>query len=257
MSVTLKEQADALIAQGRAQLEQGELARATDLLNQAVRLYWAAGEHYAAAAQIGNYGWALRRNGRPDLARPYLEQAATLFEQLGLSDFAERHRFAAEDVNPGVTEALLASLPPAVRGALERSDGAGLQFALDALPLAEREVVIEQLTAAGVIAPLDGDDANSREEALRQFEPLLQGIAAVARGDIGERAEVELALRDIERKGWRLRRAAEHIWAGERDLSRLTRDLDELDRALVERVLAMLEEPSTPNTAGEPASPAE
>ncbi|MFQ3661118.1 MAG: tetratricopeptide repeat protein [Chloroflexaceae bacterium] len=257
MSAPLKEQADALIAQGRAQLEQGDLARATDLLNQAVRLYWAAGEHYAAAAQIGNYGWALRRKGRPDLARPYLEQAAALFEQLGLSDFAERHRFAAEDINPGITEALLASLPPAVRGALERGDGAGLQFALDALPLAERAQIVERLTAAGVIAPLDGDEAKSREEALRQFEPLLQGIVAVARGDASERAEVELALRDIERKGWRLRRAAEQIWAGERLLNRLTRDLDELDCALVERVLAMLEEPSAPNKADEPASSAE
>ncbi|MCX7789529.1 MAG: tetratricopeptide repeat protein [Chloroflexaceae bacterium] len=246
MQTPPREQADALIVQGRALLEQGDLARATDLLNQAVRLYWAAGEQYAAAAQIGNYGWALRRKGRPDLARPYLEQAAALFEQLGLQDFAERHRFAAEDVNPGVTEELLASLPPAVRGALERGDGAGLQVALDALPFAERNLVLERLTAAGVIAPLD-DDTDTREEALRQFEPLLQGIAAVARGDVGERAEVELALRDIERKGWRLRRAAERIWAGERSLDRLSEDLDDLDRALVERILAILDEgPAAP-----------
>ncbi len=242
MNTTLKEQADALIGQGRALLEQGDLARATDLLNQAVRLYWDAGEQYAAAAQIGNYGWALRRKGRPDLARTYLEQAAALFEQLGLKDFAERHRFAAEDVNPGITEELLASLPPAVRGALERGDGAGLQAALDALPPTERNLALERLTAAGVVAPLDGEDADGRDEALRQFEPLLQGIAAVARGDVGERAEVELALRDIERKGWRLRGAAERIWAGERRLDRLGADLDDLDRALVERLLAILEE---------------
>lgn len=241
MQIPPREQADALIKQGRALLEQGDLVRATDLLNRAVRLYWAAGEQYAAAAQIGNYGWALRRKGRPDLARPYLEQAAALFEQLGLTDFAERHRFAAEDVNPGITEELLAGLPPAVRGALERGDGAGLQVALDALSLAEREVVIERLVAAGIIAPLDGD-AETRAEALRQFEPLLQGIAAVARGDAGDRTEVELALRDIERKGWRLRQAAERIWAGERRLDRLSADLDDLDRALVERLLAILEE---------------
>jgi tetratricopeptide (TPR) repeat protein len=130
--------ADELIRRGRALLEQDNLPAATDLLNQAVKLYWAAGEQYTAAAQIGNYGWALRRKGRPDLARPYLEEAARLFEELGLREYAERHRFAADDVNPGVTDELLASLPPAVRGALERGDVAGLQFALDALAVAER-----------------------------------------------------------------------------------------------------------------------
>ncbi len=240
---TTRERADGLIARGRALLEQGELARATDLLNEAVRLYWAVGEQYTAAAQIGNYGWALRRQGRADLARPYLEQAATLFEQMGLQEFAERHRFAAEDAHPGVTAELLASLPPAVRGALERADVAGLQVALDALSLAERELVLERLMAAGIVAALGGDDAAvDHAEALRQFEPLLQGIAAVARGAETERAEVELALEDVERKGWRLRTAAEQIWAGERRLASLTHGLDELDRALIERILTILAE---------------
>ena len=241
---TTRERADGLIARGRTLLEQGELARATELLNQAVRLYWAAGEQYTAAAQIGNYGWALRRKGRADLARPYLEQAATLFAQMGLQEFAERHRFAAEDANPGVTAELLASLPPAVRGALERANVAGLQGALDALPIAEHELVLERLMAAGIVTALgSGDDAApDHAEALHQFEPLLQGIVAVARGAEAERAEVELALEDVERKGWRLRTAAAQIWAGERRLASLTDGLDELDRALIARILAMLAE---------------
>jgi tetratricopeptide (TPR) repeat protein len=95
---TSRKHADALVARGRALIAQGDLPQATDLLNQAVKLYWAAGEQYSAAAQIGNYGWALRRLGRADLAKPYLEQAATLFDQLGLTEFAERHRAAAADV---------------------------------------------------------------------------------------------------------------------------------------------------------------
>ncbi|HMQ32405.1 MAG TPA: tetratricopeptide repeat protein [Chloroflexaceae bacterium] len=235
---TPKAQADALVARGRELLEADDLPAATELLNRAVRLYWAAGEQYAAAAQIGNYGWALRRKGRPDLARPYLEEAARLFEGMGLRDFAERHRFAAEDAHSGVTAELLASLPPAVRGALERGDVAGLQFALDALGLAERELVVERLTAAGVISV--GDGGESTAEAVSQFEPLLQGVAAVARGDQSDRAEIELTLADLERKGWRLRRAVEKIWAGERRPGPLTQNLDELDRALVERVLAIL-----------------
>lgn len=233
-----KAQAEALIRRGRELLDQDQLAAATELLNQAVKIFWAAGEQYAAAAQIGNYGWALRRKGRPDLARPYLEEAARLFDGMGLAEFAERHRFAAEDVNPGVTAELLASLPPAVRGALERGDAPGLQFAIDALPVAERELIVERLTAAGIISVNEG--SQSEAEAVKQFEPLLQGIAAVARGEDAERAEVEAALEDLERKGWRLRPAALKIWKGERRLSPLTHGLDELDTALVRRVLELI-----------------
>lgn len=234
-----KAQAEAIIRRGRELLDEGQLAPATDLLNQAVRLLWAAGEQYAAAAQIGNYGWALRRKGRPELARPYLEEAARLFEAMGMAEFAERHRFAAEDVNTGVTDELLAALPPAVRGALERADVAGLQFALDALEVAERELIVERLTAAGIISVSEGSRGAS--EAVEQFAPLLQGIAAVARGDEAERAEIEAALEDLERKGWRLRAAALKIWQGERRLSPLTHTLDELDTALVRRVLELIE----------------
>jgi tetratricopeptide (TPR) repeat protein len=233
-----KARAEALLRQGRELLDQGQLAPATDLLNQAVKLLWAAGEQYGAAAQIGNYGWALRRKGRPDLARPYLEEAARLFDALGMAEFAERHRFAADDVNPGVTPELLDALPSAVRGALERGDVGGLQFALDALPLAERALIVERLTAAGIISVNEG--AGGADEALQQFEPLLQGVAAVARGQAGERAEIEAALEDLERKGWQLRGAALRIWQGERRADLLVADLDELDGALVRRVLELI-----------------
>ncbi|GAB4432808.1 MAG: hypothetical protein OHK0015_20830 [Chloroflexi bacterium OHK40] len=233
-----KARADALIARGRELLERDQLPAATDLLNQAVKLYWAAGEQYAAAAQIGNYGWALRRKGRPDLARPYLLEAANIFAQMGLQEFAERHRFAADDVNPGVTAELLASLPPAVRGALERGDVAGLQFALDALAVAERALVVERLSAAGVISV--GDDAERSADAIAQFEPLIQAIVAVVRGAQEERPEIERTLADLERKGWRLRRPVEKIWAGERRLAPLTQGLDELDTALVRRILEVI-----------------
>lgn len=233
-----KARADALIARGRALIEKDRLPEATDLLNRAVKLYWAAGDHYSAAAQTGNYGWALRRLGRADLARPYLEQAATIFEEMGLTEFAERHRFAANDVASVLEPAFLASLPPAVRGALERGDGAALQFAIDALPVAEQQVIYERLTAAGVISDAGEEQADA---AVRQFEPLLQAIAAVARGDEAERADVEIALEDLERKGWRVRRPVQKIWGGERRPGPLLYGLDPSDTALVRRVLEILE----------------
>lgn len=231
-----KTQADVLVTRGQALLARGNLPAATDLLNQAVKLYWAVGEYYSAAAQTGNYGWALRRKGRPDLAKPYLEQAAALFEQIGLKDFAERHRAAANDVAADLTPEFMASLPPAVRGALERADNAGLQFALDSLPTAEQQIIYERLTAAGIIS----DASQEVEQVLAQFEPLLQGIATVARGDATDRADIEIALADLERKGWRIGRAVQKIWQGERRLNPLTNNLDTVDVALVKRILELI-----------------
>lgn len=236
---TPKQQADRIVARGRELLSQGDLAKATELLNQAVKIYWAAGEQYSAAAQIGNYGWALRRRGRADLAVPYLEEAAKLFEALGLADFAERHRAAAADVASGLTPELLAGLPPAVRGAIERGDGAALQFAIDQLPMAEQELVIERLTAVGVISAPSGAGEDV-EGVVRQFEPLLQGVAEVARGDLSDRNDIDAALEDLERKGWRIRKAVHKIWQGQRSLSPLTHGLDPADAALVRRILELI-----------------
>ncbi|GIV87964.1 MAG: hypothetical protein KatS3mg055_0482 [Chloroflexus sp.] len=236
----LKAEADALIARGKA-LIATDLPQATDLLNQAVRLYWAAGEYYSAAAQTGNYGWALRRMGRPDLARPYLARAAEIFADLGLADFAERHRAAAEDIAADLTPEFLASLPPAVRQALEQGDGALLQFAINTLPTDQQQMVIDRLSAIGLISLAESaEDAN---HAVQQFEPLLQAIVAVARGDESERPDVERALDDLERKGWRIRKAVRQIWQGERRRQRLTYGLDEVDTAIVHRILDLLNAP--------------
>lgn len=233
--------AEQLIAQGRAALLAGDQAGADRLLDQATALYRQIDDNYAIAAQTGNYGWALRRAGQPERAAPYLHRAADLFTALGMADFAERHRNAADagDATP-LTAEILASLPPAVRGALERGDGPGLEFALNALPLAEQQVVFDQLVAAGVISDPAAAEA---DEMRRQFAPLLDAIADVARGNAADRAEIEAALRDIERKGWFFGRAIPAIWAGERDPAVLTRGLDHADTLLVQRILELLAAP--------------
>jgi tetratricopeptide (TPR) repeat protein len=228
--------AEELIARGKS-LIANDLPEATRLLNEAVRLFWAIGDQYRAAAEIGNYGWALRRLGRPEHARTYLLNAADLFKQMGLLEFEQRHRAAAsEEDQPTITRELLESLPPAVRGALERGDLPALQFAIDSLPLAEQPIVFERLVQAGVISEPAGD----AEEALEQFAPLLADIAAVARGEPIDRTEIELALGDLERKGWQLRKPVMQIWQGERRLARLINGLDEIDRRLVERIIDLI-----------------
>jgi hypothetical protein len=229
--------AEELIARGKSLIE-SDLPAATRLLNEAVRLFWSIGEQYRAAAEIGNYGWALRRLGRPEHARTYLLNAADLFKQMGLLEFEQRHRAAASDDDvPTITPELLASLPPAVRGALERGDLAALQFAIDSLGIAEQPIVFERLRQAGVISEPAADAA---DEALEQFAPLLADIAAVARGEPIDKTEIELALADLERKGWRLRKAVVQIWQGERRMARLTNGLDEVDARLVQRLLELI-----------------
>ena len=77
---------------------------------------------------------------------------------------------------------------------------------------------------------------------LREFEPLLQAIAAVAQGEEGQRAKVEARLVSLEEKGWMLRAPVQRIWDGERDADALTAGIDSNSAALVRRVLEMLEE---------------
>jgi hypothetical protein len=68
----------------------------------------------------------------------------------------------------------------------------------------------------------------------------LQAIAAIAQGDPSQKLEVDEALAQMEQQGFHLRDAAARIWAGERDAAALTAGLDEIDSALVQRVLDIL-----------------
>ena len=79
------------------------------------------------------------------------------------------------------------------------------------------------------------------QEVLRNFEPLLQAIAEVARGNSESRAQLEEMLQQLEENGWHIASAVERIWAGERDSDALTEGLDEQDAALVRRILELLE----------------
>lgn len=233
------QQAEHLVEWGKTALLTGNQAQADRLLAEAVALYETIGDSYCAAAQTGNYGWALHHSGQIERAQPYLHRAAELFAALGMHDLAAHHRQAASAVDePFLTEGLLAALPPAIRGALERNDLEGLQYALTALPIAEQQIVFERLVAAGIIR--DAADDNTADEALHQFDLLLRDIAAVAMGDSTNRAEIEVALTDLEHKGWQLRAAVHAMWAGQRDLTALTDGLDQIDARLVQRVLELL-----------------
>jgi hypothetical protein len=143
------------------------------------------------------------------------------------------------DNNLQKIQTLVGSLPPAVGQALLSQDPRQLSEALRALPPEQAQGIMEQLYSAGLLA--DAAQAET-ERALQEFEPLLEAVAAVAKGNQGARPQMRDYLAHLEEQGWHLLDAVERIWAGERDPGSLTAGLDEQDAALVKRVLALIEE---------------
>ena len=79
----------------RLALRQGQDEKARALLQQAVDLHGAIGSRYDVAADLGNFGLVLRDMGRLEEARPYLRQAAEIFDQIALPQWAVQMRRAA------------------------------------------------------------------------------------------------------------------------------------------------------------------
>jgi hypothetical protein len=131
---------------------------------------------------------------------------------------------------------ILAALPPTLRQALEQRDEAAFQQALEALPPAEQQAVLAALEQL-----MGGSGGGQTEQVVRQLEPLLRDIAAVAQGDDAPRARVEAALEQLAQQRVYLQDATRRIWAGERDAEALTAGLDAIDSTLVRRVLEVLE----------------
>ncbi len=146
-------------------------------------------------------------------------------------------------VQKRVYDDFITTLPVPIREALERGEVAALQQAFAALPSEEQQAVREVLhylqEQQNVVEEEDQDTLRI-ETVVQEFDPVLQAIAGVARGDSTKQSEIEVMLDDLEAKGWHLKEAVQHIWAGERHATALTRDLDKQDTALVERVLEIL-----------------
>ena len=146
----------------------------------------------------------------------------------------ERSRRGAETLRG---EELLASLPAAIRTAIEHQDVEALRAALEQMPPEESQAIVHQLQAAGLIGVSSGPDMN---QVLQNFAPLLQAIAAVAQGDEGPREQIEAALPQLEQNGWQLSDGVHRIWSGERDTQALTAGIDANSAQLIRRLLDLL-----------------
>jgi hypothetical protein len=147
----------------------------------------------------------------------------------------ERSRRGAETQRG---EEVLASLPTAIRAAIEHADVEALGTALEQMPSEESQAIVQQLQAAGLIGVPErsGPDMN---QVLQNFAPLLEAIAAVARGDDGPREQIEAVLPQLEEQGWQLTAAVHRLWAGERDPEALTAGIDPNSAHLIRHLLAL------------------
>ncbi len=140
-------------------------------------------------------------------------------------------------------EQLVAALPEDFRAAMARDDAEAAQSIFDALSASEQDRVAHIMNLLQQ-SHAEADDSGELTiaDVLENFESLLQAIAAVALGNAEPRAEVEQILATVEDRGWHLGAATTRIWAGERDATLLTADLDEQDAVLVMRALAIIAE---------------
>jgi hypothetical protein len=131
-------------------------------------------------------------------------------------------------------------LPAAVVAALESENVTALADALAELPPAQARAVVKRLEEAGILALSGPAPAVDLQQIVRELDPLLHAVAAVAKGDELARPAVEARLLELEESGITLWEVAQLIWIGERDLTLLTADLDLISAQLVERILDLL-----------------
>jgi hypothetical protein len=157
---------------------------------------------------------------------------------------------SASETEDRTMEQVVASLPASIREALEWGDQAAFEQAFQALSPEEQQVVAEVIQYLQEQAQEEEETEENAEEeggldataVVEKFEPLLQEIAMVAAGDTTHRSEIEEVLAELETKNFHIREAVQCIWAGERDAGILTVGLDEVDGALVRRVLEIVDE---------------
>ncbi len=135
---------------------------------------------------------------------------------------------------------LMASLPSAVRIAIEAVDLEAFQCAMDDLPTEQAQLIVQQLEAAGIIGIGPASEAEY-QAMLQEFDLLIQAIVSAAQGDYGQQEQVAAVLPRLDSAGYHLGRVIPQIWAGERNFITLTLGLDPNSARLVEHILTLLD----------------
>ncbi len=140
---------------------------------------------------------------------------------------------------------LLDLFPSDLQKAIKSRDMAKFMGIVEKMPVEEAKALVEAFEPVAaklglVLEPPKGPDT---EKVLRDFEPLLQAITAIAKGkgDDNRKAQIEEGLSRLEKKGWHLSDAVRRIWNGERDPDALASDLDIDSACLVQRILELID----------------
>ncbi|MCL4828151.1 MAG: tetratricopeptide repeat protein, partial [Caldilinea sp.] len=124
-------EANVLAALARVELLEGQAERAMILLTRALNFYQSINDRYSIAVALYYFGFDLLRLDRRDDAAPLLLQAAGLFEEIGLPQYAVQLRQMAGDAPTPEQQA--ARLKAAVAELRQRGDASLLLQALAAL----------------------------------------------------------------------------------------------------------------------------
>jgi hypothetical protein len=182
----------------------------------------------------------------------YLQRVGSIFDEVlahRLADAIICFQIGSGGLITSLSNLAASPLPPAppsfaqVCAIVEQIEGVRFQELFAQLPqrVPDGDAAIQAVWKMVLEFDTSEEAARQGQEILRDFEPLLQSIAEVARGNAEQRAEIEEVLVKVQENGWQIFSAVQRIWAGERDAEALMVGLDEQDAALVRRVLELME----------------
>jgi Tetratricopeptide repeat len=236
--------------------DQEDWAEAERYYRESLTIKEQLGDAALAATTCNQLAIVARRSDRPDEAEGWYKRALELIEKVnpGGSDHANylnnlSYLLVNEVQRGNAEQGRLAEARSNAEKALaikEKLDASSeiwktLSILADIAALEGRteEAQVYRRRERETFAAFEGN----RYHIDQQHGQLIAAIVAASKGDTQARANVEAALPDAEKNGWRITDATQRIWAGERDWHSLVEGIDSNSALLILRVLETIAEP--------------
>ena len=213
---------------GLAYAALGDARRASGYYEQRLEIAREIGDRRGEGNALGNLGIAYKNLGDARRAIGYYEQALEIDREIG-----DRQGEAFGCWNLGLLYEQQGDLARAaelmqVYVDFEREIGH---------PDAEKDAVRVARLRSG--APPTSGPAPA--EILQQFAPVIAAVVAATRGHRAARAQVESLFDTLTQGGWQIVEPIQRIWAGERDETTLTANIDPNSALIIREILKQLE----------------